>query len=92
MQPKLSDEGEFLGFRLRSELMSSAFMSSDYNYNYLRRILKVCMFVNRLLTNGCKNEFILKKLFSGEKDPSIPVQKANKVVMVTEADFPTLGG
>mmetsp|Transcript_17002 Transcript_17002/g.26210 ORF Transcript_17002/g.26210 Transcript_17002/m.26210 type:complete len:216 (+) Transcript_17002:3241-3888(+) len=90
LTPQISEEGEFEGFRLRSELMNAAFSSTSFNYNYIRRVFKACLFMNKLFSNGGKNEFILKKLVIGEKDPNAPKAKANKSVLVRETDFADL--
>lgn len=49
MKPNFSEDGELLGFEVRSELIELMFYNSDYNHNVLKRTVKTVCMLNRLL-------------------------------------------
>ena len=49
MKPNFSEDGELLGFEIRSELVELMFYNSDYNQNVLKRAVKTVCMLNRLI-------------------------------------------
>jgi hypothetical protein len=52
MKPNFGEDGELLGFEIRSELIELMFYNSDFNHNFLKRAVKTVCMLNRLLQRG----------------------------------------
>jgi len=66
LQTSFSEKGRFTGVQLRNELIIPLYEQHDHDPKKLTKALKVCAFINRLLTDGMKDEFALVQIKDGE--------------------------
>ncbi len=59
MKPNFAEDGEILGFEIRSELIEMMFYNSDFNHNVLKRAVKTVCMLNRLIQRGKSEDFNL---------------------------------
>ena len=52
LQCIFNENGEIVGFKIRPNLINLMHLSSDFNYQYLKRIIKTLCFMNRLIKDG----------------------------------------
>ena len=62
-----------LGFDLRHELAPMMFSNNDYNMEYLNKLIKTTMYMNRLLREGQQDEFFMKQVQGNEVIDGVPV-------------------
>jgi len=60
LKPNFAENGELLGFELRNELAPVLYANNDYDLVKLKRLVKVCMYINRLIRDGEKDDFHIK--------------------------------
>ena len=60
LKPNFAENGELLGFELRNELAPVLYANNDYDLVPLKRLVKVCMYINRLIRDGLKDDFHIK--------------------------------
>lgn len=73
IKPNFSETGEMLGFDLRHELAPMMFSNNDYNMEYLNKLIKTTMYMNRLLREGQQDEFFMKQVQGNEVIDGVPV-------------------
>ena len=66
LKPVISERGEFLGLQLRPQLAKSVILTNEFELTHIKKILKICLFVNRLMKDGKEDEFHIKQLKAGE--------------------------
>ena len=59
IKPNFSPTGELLGFEVRYQLVPMMFMQHDFKPIILKRAIKVCIYMNRLLLTGQRDDFVL---------------------------------
>ena len=57
--PHYSLNGELKGFQLREQLISIMFLNNECNFAMLRRAIKAVSYMNRLVIEGGKKDFIM---------------------------------
>jgi hypothetical protein len=62
IKPCIDPYGELAGFKVRNELIKALYLGNDENPVFLKRAIKVCMFLNRLLNEGKDTDFALKDM------------------------------
>jgi hypothetical protein len=67
LQPNFSRSGKLLGFNIRTELAPLFFIQSDFQFEPLRRVVKSCIYMNRLVKYGVDQEFELKEVVDEPK-------------------------
>ena len=66
LNPRFKKNGELIGFQVRSELIQSMYLNSSFDLTHLRRILKLCIFMNKMLRDGRTDDFAIKQIKNGE--------------------------
>ena len=59
LKPYFDINGEFLGFKVRSELAQACFLAAGDDINYLKKVIKQCLYINRVIRDGQKDDFSL---------------------------------
>jgi len=49
MKPNFAEDGELIGFEIRTELIELMFYNSDFNQNVLKRAVKTVCMLNKLI-------------------------------------------
>jgi len=60
------ENGEFAGFQLRPDLAKVILLKGNKNYQHIRRVLKICIFFNRMLKHGLSDDFELQQFKDGQ--------------------------
>ena len=55
-----------LGFEIRPELAPMMYANNDFSIEYLKKLIKTTMYMNRLLKEGQKDEFFMKQVVGKE--------------------------
>ena len=90
--PHFSHNGELKGFELRHQLISMMFMNNGFDFNILKRAIKAVCYMNRIVTEGAKEDLVLinhnKALKKDTEDVEIQVNalelKANRQIIVEQ--------
>ena len=53
------DDGELLGFELRADMFPLAFELDDHQFSKIERVVRACIYLNRLLQDGLSEDFKL---------------------------------
>ena len=61
IKPNFSADGELMGFELRHELIPLYHLNNGRESVNLRRVVRVCMYMNRLLLDGKNSNFMLSE-------------------------------
>lgn len=62
IKPCIDPHGELSGFKVRHELIKAMHLGNEENPVFLKRAIKVCLFLNRLLNEGKDTDFALKDM------------------------------
>jgi len=54
----------------------SIFLDSDFSVIHLKRIMKICIYVNRLMRDGRDREFAMKEFGGSAKDAEYSLPKS----------------
>ena len=65
MQPIFSDCGQILGFELRKEFVTMIYQNNDFDPKEIKKVIRHCLYINRMMTDGLQNDFFLKKAGTG---------------------------
>jgi hypothetical protein len=65
--PMYSDSGELVGFHMRPELLLLLHVNNGFNLKILRRAIKTCNYMTRLIRYGKDQDFLLVSLKEGEQ-------------------------
>jgi hypothetical protein len=68
LKPCINKAGEFVGLQVRPELARACYSSSDCDLKALKRVVKICSFVNRMMRDGKDTDFRLLKGAGEEKE------------------------
>ena len=49
-----------MGLQVRPSMARAIFLDSGFSLTHLKRIMKICIFVNRMMRDGRDNEFAMK--------------------------------
>ena len=60
MNPCFGITGEFLGFQMRTEMVHSVMAESEFDVIHLKRLLKMCIFMNKMFKFGRDDDFEVK--------------------------------
>ena len=60
MKPTFSENGELLGFQIRTDLVLTMFHSNNFSTIILKRAIKTICMLNRLIQQGQDYDFELK--------------------------------
>ena len=60
--------GEVNGFELRPKMAPIIFIQNKFSLLKVKRAVRACIFINRLLRDGMDNEFVLQKIFEDDGD------------------------
>jgi len=57
LQPCFSPKGSLLGFKLREEMVKVMLMEDNFEIKLLMKLIKVCLFINRMFKDGKTDDF-----------------------------------
>ena len=57
--------GELVGFTLRPELIITYFINNEYDWKNVKRIIRILVFLNRLIKEGKTEDFQLVHIKDG---------------------------
>jgi hypothetical protein len=60
LKPVFAESGEFLGLQIRPELSKCLYMANDFSMMHLKRVIKICLYVNRMIRDGKEDDFHFK--------------------------------
>lgn len=66
LNPRFGKNGEFIGFQVRSELVRSVYVDSEFDLSHLRRIINLCIFFNKMIRDGKTDDFAIKQFRDGK--------------------------
>ena len=66
LKPVIDLNGEILGFQLRTDLVKALFIESDEDPKSLERIIRACIYLNRVFRDGREADFSMKSAKPGE--------------------------
>lgn len=73
LRPNFSVNGELVGFEIRSELIPVMHIGNGLEAVTLRRAIRACSYMNRILLDGRETDFALKVIEKGEEADEIDV-------------------
>lgn len=59
--PQITSTGSFLGFKVRDDLTRVVMMQNQYDPEHLKKLLKICIYMNKLIRDGYSDEYNLDK-------------------------------
>ena len=62
MKPMFSDCGQILGFELRKDFVMMSYQNSNFDPNQVKKIIRHCLYVNRMMNDGLVEDYILRKV------------------------------
>lgn len=66
LYPCYKKDGEFQGFRVRAELARTLYLDSKFKPGQLKRILTICIFINKMMKFGGTSDFAIKHIQDGQ--------------------------
>lgn len=60
LRPQFDEKGHFVGIQLRPDLAKIAYMQNEFDATTLRRMMKVCIYINRMVRDGKDDDFAIK--------------------------------
>lgn len=71
VKPIINLDGVLVGFQLRSELIRSVYMQSNYRFSELKRAIKLVIQLNQMVQNGEVEEFQIRSVKIGDEFENI---------------------
>ena len=65
MNPCFGITGEFLGFQMRPEMAHSVMLDSEFDVIHLKRLMKLCIHINKMFKFGRNDDFEVKQIKNG---------------------------
>lgn len=59
LKPVLGTNGYLKGFELRTELAPLLFSQDEHNFVLLKRVIKTCIYLNRLIRDGMQEDHMI---------------------------------
>lgn len=78
LKPVIDRSGEFKGLNVRTDMIHAMYFNHSKDPTILHRLLKICIFVNRMLQDGHTKDFALKEIIPNGKDKEEIGVQANK--------------
>ena len=64
--PCIDPEGELIGFQMRKDLLLTLHMNNKFDLRFIRRAIRACVFMTRLVREGKESDFQLIQFKDGE--------------------------
>ena len=80
LYPCFKNNGQFKGFKIRGEVAKKAYLDGQYDIINLKKIVKVCCFMNKMAMNGKESDFKVAEIIKGQEVGAVDIRKFNKHV------------
>lgn len=83
----INEQGEFIGLSIRDDLIKPLYLESDLELTQIKRAIKICTYVNRMIKDGKVDDFQLKQIKGGEAVKIKEKEFATAEVQVDEEEL-----